>query len=610
MKLLRRVVRGFALAILRTIYRLRVAGLENVPAGGALLVANHLSHVDALLVGAALSPREVRFLMHRSYFSVPVVGAFSRWMGAMPVAAEDTPEQKAESLARAAAAAAAGDLVCIFADGGISRSGALLPFARGLEVIARDARVPIVPVALDRLWGSIFSFSGGRFFWKLPQRIPYPVEISLGAPMPSESERWQVRDSVAELVARSREARMPRMRSLAYRFLRSARWHAGREAAVDSSGRRLTFRAFLREALVLRAVLRRRASGTARIGIRLSHGIDAALAHVAAALAGRATVAMDIAEDETAGADEVIDRLETLRAEAALADRVLAWLLSFCPGPLLARLLDPVRDAREPAAAFFARGESGKLQPVLLSHANLASNAQSLAQMFGFGPGETVLGVLPFSSVLGSVATLWIPLLSGGRVAYCENGIDPRALGKLCAEEKPTVVIATPSFYRVWLEVCAPADLSSVSLFMCGGEPLDTTLAQAWAARFGVELCEGYGCTELSAVVSVNVPGIESRDARQNASKRGTVGRAIPGVAVRVVNPESFATLPPEHEGLLLARGPGRMLGYFGDEERTAAAFRDGWFVTGDLAILDKDAFLVITGTRSGATTGRITEAP
>src|SRR4029079_352521 len=103
--------------------------LRDVPEGGALLVSNHLSHVDAVVIGAALSKREVRFLMHRSIFAVPLVGSFSRWMGAMPVSSDDSPEEKARSLAEAADAARSGQLVCIFAEGGISRSGALLPFA-------------------------------------------------------------------------------------------------------------------------------------------------------------------------------------------------------------------------------------------------------------------------------------------------------------------------------------------------------------------------------------------------------------------------------------------------------------------------------------------------
>lgn len=595
MRLLRSALRLLALALLRIVYRIRVSGIENVPAGGALLVANHLTHVDAPLLGAALSHRQVCFLMHRSFFAIPVVGTFSRFMGAMPVAAEDSPAEKAESLARAAAIARAGHLVCIFAEGGISRSGALLPFARGLETIARDARVPIVPVALDQLWGSIFSFSGGRFFWKWPRRIPYPVEISIGAPMPFDSDRWRVRRAVAELVALSREERAPRSRSLAYRFLRSARKHAGRTAVVDDQGKKLTYRTLLREALIVRSVLRRVPRGHGRIGVRLPIGVDAVIVHVALALSGRVAVALDGSGRGEELVDQEIRDLAELRGRATARDGSCARLLSVCPGRLLARCLDPVHDGTEPAAVFFSHVNQGSARAVLHSHASLASNAQSLAQMFGFGPGRSVLGVLPFSSIFGSVATLWVPLLSGGRTVYCA----PHAIGDACRRERVDVIVATPDLYRAWLGTLDPEALRSVQLCFCGGEPIEPELAAAWASRFGTELSEGYGCTELSAVVSVNVPGIESGDARQNASRVGTAGRAIPGVALKIVEAGTFEELPPDRPGQLLVRGPGRMLGYCEDDGRTSRAFRDGWFVTGDEAILDRDAFLTITRPRA-----------
>jgi acyl-[acyl-carrier-protein]-phospholipid O-acyltransferase/long-chain-fatty-acid--[acyl-carrier-protein] ligase len=587
-----------AAALVRSIYRIRLTGLESLPQGGGLLVANHLSHVDALVLGAALSHRQVSFLMHRSFFAVPVIGAFSRFMGAMPVASEDSTEEKAASLARAAATARAGNLVCIFAEGGISRSGALLPFARGLETIAREASVPIVPVALDQLWGSIFSFSGGRFFWKWPRRIPYPVEISIGTPMASDSDRWRVRRAVAELVARSREERAPRLRSLAYRFLRSARKHAGRTAVVDEQGRKLGYRALLREALILRAVLRRFPPSQTRIGVELQPGPDAAIAHVALALAGRVAVALDGSGRGEELVETRIRDLAELRRRATAWDRACAFAFSFCPGRLLAGSLDPVRDGMHPAAVFFSHANPGPARAVLHSHASLASNAQSLAQMFGFGPGRSVLGVLPFSSIFGSVATLWVPLLSGGRAVYCASPAAP-TVGDACRRERPEAIVATPALYRAWLEALAPEDLRSVTLCFCGGEAVGSELAAAWVSRFGTELSEGYGCTELSAVVSVNVPGIESGDARQNASRSGTVGRAIPGVALKIVEAGTLEELPADRAGLLLARGPGRMLGYCGDEAGTSEAFRDGWFVTGDEAILDRDAFLTITRPRS-----------
>jgi len=275
-------------ALVRALYRIRVQGLASLPEGGALLVANHLSHVDALLIGAALWPRHVRFLMHRSFFRMPVIGTLAARLGAIPVASEDSAERKAESLRWAADLAASGGKVCIFSEGGISRSGTLLPFARGVETIARDARVPIVPVALDRVWGSIFSFSGRRFFWKRPRRVPYPVDVALGEPMPFDSERWQVRDAVAALVARTREERAPRTRSLAWRFLRRARQNASSEAACEAGGARIGYGRLLREALLLRSVLLRTLAPAERVGVLLPPGQDALLAHAALALCGRA----------------------------------------------------------------------------------------------------------------------------------------------------------------------------------------------------------------------------------------------------------------------------------------------------------------------------------
>jgi len=587
--LLRGIVRALAVLLLRSIYRIRLHGLEHLPEAGGLLVANHLSHVDALVLGAALSHRQVSFLMHRSFFAIPLVGGFSRLMGAMPVASEDSPAEKAASLARAAETARSGQLVCIFAEGGISRSGALLPFARGLETIAREARVPIVPVALDQLWGSIFSFSGGRFFWKWPRRIPYPVEISIGKPMPFDSERWQARSAVAELVARSREARAPKTRSLAHRFVRSARKHASRTAIVEHGGKRFTYRALLAEALVLRTVLLRSPAHRGRIGVRLPHGADAAVAHVALALSGRVTVPLDDSGRGIELVDGEIRDLDELRGRATAWDRFQARLITHCPGRLLARWLDPVHEATDPAAVFLSRRNA-----VLHSHAGLASNAQSLAQMFGFGPGSSVVGVLPFSSILGSVSTLWVPLLSGGRAVYCAQA----AVGDACRRERPDVIVATPGLYSGWLDLLEPEDVRSLELCFCGGEPLEPELAAAWASRFGKELSEGYGCTELAAVVSVNLPGIESGDARQIANRAGTAGRAIPGVAVRIVDPATFGERPPDQPGLLIVRGPGRMLGYCGDGSGASEAFRDGWFVTGDEAVLDRDAFLRITRAR------------
>ena len=194
-------------ALVRLAFRPLVAGAEHLPASsGALLVANHVSFADAPLI-AACSPRPVRFLVHRSYYERPWIGAVPRLAGAIPVASSDSPDAKQSSLELAARRAAQGELVCIFAEGAITRSGELGSFRRGLETIAGSARVPIVPVALDGLWGSVFSFSGGRALWKWPRLRGRRVRVRFGAPLPCGSAAPCVRAAVASELALARAAR-------------------------------------------------------------------------------------------------------------------------------------------------------------------------------------------------------------------------------------------------------------------------------------------------------------------------------------------------------------------------------------------------------------------
>jgi acyl-[acyl-carrier-protein]-phospholipid O-acyltransferase/long-chain-fatty-acid--[acyl-carrier-protein] ligase len=173
-----------------------VVGGEHIPTqGSALLVCNHVSYVDALLVGSCV-PRFVRFLIYRPIYEYKALRWLFRLMQAIPIAGG--PEAPA-ALAQAQHALQEGHVVCIFAEGAISRTGALLPFKRGFERIIEGLEVPVIPVHLDRLWGSIFSFQGGRFFWKWPKQFPYPVTVSFAAPLPATATAPQVRQVVMEL---------------------------------------------------------------------------------------------------------------------------------------------------------------------------------------------------------------------------------------------------------------------------------------------------------------------------------------------------------------------------------------------------------------------------
>src|ERR1700723_853799 len=185
--------------VTHSVYRIRAEGRENIPqTGGALFVANHMSLVDALLLLAS-TDRPIRFLMYKGIYDLPFVKPGAKMIRAIPISSELRPREMLQSLREASNAIRAGEVVCIFAEGQITRIGQLLPFRRGMERIMKGVDAPIVPVNLDGVWGSIFSFERGRFLWKLPRRVPYPIPVSFGKPLPATASVFEVREAVQEL---------------------------------------------------------------------------------------------------------------------------------------------------------------------------------------------------------------------------------------------------------------------------------------------------------------------------------------------------------------------------------------------------------------------------
>src|SRR5206468_4772557 len=220
--------------VTHSIYRIRILGRDNIPEkGGALFVANHLSFIDALLLMSS-TDRRVRFLIFKDFYDQPLIKPFARMMRAIPISSQLRPRDMIRSLKTASDAIRSGRVVCIFAEGQITRIGQLLPFRRGLERIMKGVEAPIIPVHLDGVWGSIFSFERGRYVWKLPRRIPYPVTISYGKPLPATSTAFEIREAVQTLGSDAFLLRKERTPVLARSFVRTARRHPFRFAMADA----------------------------------------------------------------------------------------------------------------------------------------------------------------------------------------------------------------------------------------------------------------------------------------------------------------------------------------------------------------------------------------
>ena len=205
------------------------------------------------------------------------------------------------------------------------------------------------------------------------------------------------------------------------------------------------------------------------------------------------------------------------------------------------------------------------------------------------------MGVLPLFHSFGFAITLWLPLTKRIGVVYHPNPMDAKTIGETVKKHKATLLISTPTFYASYIRRCSREEFATLRYAIAGAEKLREQIAQAFKEKYGLELLEGYGCTELSPVVSVNIPDVVDNGERQVGNKPGTVGHPIPGVIVKVVDPETETTLKYDEQGLLLVKGPNVMLGYLNDPEGTARVIRDGWYVTGDIASVDEDGFIRIT---------------
>jgi acyl-[acyl-carrier-protein]-phospholipid O-acyltransferase/long-chain-fatty-acid--[acyl-carrier-protein] ligase len=265
-----------------SVYRIRVEGRDNVPeTGGALFVANHMSFVDALLLIAS-TDRPIRFLIYKGIYDLPFIKPFAKLIRAIPISSEQRPREMLHSLREATDAIQHGEVVCIFAEGQITRIGRLLPFRRGFERIMKGVDAPIVPVNLDGVWGSIFSFERGRFLWKIPRSIPYPVTVSFGKPMPPSARPFEVRRAVQQLQSEAYRHHKRRLHTLHRSLIRTAHRYPFRFAMADKRRQRMKWSGALLSAIFLARRLRTVWTYQEMVGILLPPSVPGALVNFAA----------------------------------------------------------------------------------------------------------------------------------------------------------------------------------------------------------------------------------------------------------------------------------------------------------------------------------------
>jgi acyl-[acyl-carrier-protein]-phospholipid O-acyltransferase/long-chain-fatty-acid--[acyl-carrier-protein] ligase len=630
------LLRPFFRLIVAILWPTKVLGLENIPkSGGALLVSNHVSYIDWMLIFAA-APRWPRIIVWKGYRRNPVILFFITWVRTIPIEGRKVaPSEVNKAFSRAKQALENGELVCIFAEGRLTRTSFMRPFHRGFELLEKKIQVPIIPVSLCNVWGSVFSYRRGRTVWKWPEQLRKRVAVGFGKPLPPDTPAWKVRMAIQQLSAECANHANHWSVPVHRRFVRQAARHPFRSCFIDPATKReLNYGKALAGAMCLSNWLRPQLGPEPMVGIWLPSSLGGALANIVLALNGKTSVNLNYTSSKESvlsavrqtGMKQILTsrlflhrmRLDILAHEGPpdsehvqliyLEDagkfitkrqQLLAFLkVLLLPGVVLERpILRLGRHSLDDlATVIFTSGSTGEPKGVVLSHRNIATNAESMIQAVDFTEKDRILGCLPFFHSFGYTVTLWAPIQVGGSVVYWPDPRQAKEIGELCKKYQCTIMVTTATFLRFYLKRSGPDDFKSVRMLFCGAEKLPPSLAEEFHRKFGVWPLEGYGCTELSPVASANIPDREVKGVKQVGNKVGTVGQPLPGIAAKIVDPGTWEEMPIGHDGMVLVTGANVMVGYLNKPELTKEVIRDGWYVTGDMGHMDEDGFITLTG--------------
>src|SRR5436190_5099491 len=617
-----RTLHFFARPLMHCFYRVTAFGREHLPKGGVLLLPNHITWVDAIVLQLAC-PRPIRYVIDEEFYRKRLLHPFLRAVGCIPI----NIRHSHSAIRAAAQQIAAGEIVCLFPEGQLERAGTLLRLQRGYELIARHANAAVVPVWLDQLWGSIFSFQGGRFFNKLPKRIPYHVTIAFGKPLnPEDADIATVREELLKLGEFCYSRRPAVDRHLAEECVRGLKRRPFATAVIDGLDHSVLSRSKLLGAAAALSRFLRKEFRDERVAIVLPASKGSMLANLAVTLAGKVPVDLNFTIGRAANescckranlrvaisATPFIERVkdfpwpeQILKLDELmprLKPQILFWwtMSILLPARLLLRLLQlPRKGGHAEATLLFTSGSTGEPKGVVMSHRNIVGNVSQFRQLLDAIKDDAILASLPFFHTFGSTVTLWYPLIEGVRIVTYPSPLEAAKNAALIERYKLTLLLATPTFLRGYLRKAEPNQLHSLRLVITGAEKLPLDLAKSFEERFGKKVFEGYGLTETSPVVSVNLPEpqpTKPNEHVQPSSRLGSVGKMAPGIAAEIREPETGRKRSLHETGMLWLRGVNIFEGYLHDAERTADVLQDGWLKTGDVGRFDEDGFLYIEG--------------
>ena len=274
--------------------------------------------------------------------------------------------------------------------------------------------------------------------------------------------------------------------------------------------------------------------------------------------------------------------MEDLASNINIFQKLKAKVLSRMPLEYLKRIVGK-GDGNKNLCVLFTSGSEKDPKAVQLTHKNIMHNVTHVKELLALDEKEIFIANLPYFHVFGLTVNLWLPLIIGAKIVTVVSPLDYRLIVNTVKKYKITILVSTPTFLYGYLQKAQPGDFASLRYLISGADKLPNQIRDEYLKLHGHEILEGYGTTETSPVISLNTP---------NFNKRGSVGKPLPGVQIKITDLETGTEMPRGEEGKILVKGDLVMKGYFNDIEHTSYRIRDGWYDTGDMGIHDEEGYL------------------
>ena len=630
MALLRAALR-FAFAFVFR-YKVKVMGVQNIPENGpALLVGPHFSFIDWAVLQIA-SPRPLRIASNRNTFA----DWYQRWFFHGNFLISINRRDPGPAMEEIHKALLNGEVVVIFPEGEVSKTPFVSTFSLDYSKAIEGTEAPIIPFYIQGLWGSRYSHASECV--NRPQSFNRVISVGFSKPLPTNATEKEIRHDLELLDTDIWNAAMDHSASIVPLWFKAMRKRRSRVILIDPAGNHVNGYGMIRLCHHFGKVIKSVAKGDRNVGFMLPTSRDAALGIMSILGTGKTTVNLNYsapvdtimgciekadlttvvtthtffdklcgknaAFGQIAGKCQMIYLDEEEAKMSTICRFVSAFIIHFCPAAILRRLWFTSANLNDDAVILFSSGSEGTPKGVELTHKNVISNAQQGDHIIKLRRTDVMTSLLPLFHSFGFTMTYMMPLLDGVPMVLCPDPTDIKTLARVCAQYKTTIMMGTPTFLRAiainrWVH---PMCLDSLRYIIAGAEKLRPEMRETFKLKFGKDIYEGYGCTELTPLATLNAPNVLLDDflTMEKCSDNSSIGMSVPGSVCAIIDPETNEFLPQGEEGMLVVTGPQVMKGYLKDNEKTdnVVINIDGrrWYKTGDKCKITPDGFVQILG--------------